>query len=137
MYGKYSAKYPFVFDDVFLIAKVDPSSKRQWLIMQKIDMRTQRVLLEDSIRCIHTALTTLTVEDFKKRIEEEDFEKDMLEIRSSEHLREIDLEINEKFFAFKSWVAGIAEAGINSIRIQSEIEQYSRLGNPIATRPKE
>jgi len=132
--SKYSAKYNYVYDDVFLIAEINPNSGQQWLIMRKVDPRTLRVLIEDRIQCIHTGITTITPEDFEDKVADEDFEEDMLNIRSSERAHEIHLEINEKFFAFKSWVQGIAEAGVNSITIQSDIEQYSHLMNPIANR---
>ena len=109
--GVYSVKYPFVYDDVFLIAEMDQNSGKQWLIMRKVDPRTLNILLEDRIQCIHTAVTSISVEDFEKKVAEEDFEEDMMRIRSTENVREIQLDLEEKFFAFNSWVAGIAEAG--------------------------
>lgn len=130
----HSVKYKYVYDDVFLIAEIDPNSGQQWLIMRKVDPRTLRVLLEDRIQCIHTGITTIKPEDFEDRVADEDFEEDMLNIRSSERAQEIHLQIDEKFFAFKSWVQGIAEAGVNSITIQRDIEQYAHLMNPIANR---
>jgi hypothetical protein len=133
-FGKYSVKYKYVYDDVFLIAEIDPNSGKQWLIMRKIEPRTLRVLLEDRIHCIHTAVTTIAPHEFEKRVSEENFAEDMLKIRSTEQLREIQLELDDKFFAFKSWVAGIAESGVHSITIQSEIEQYGHLFHPIANR---
>jgi hypothetical protein len=132
--GLFSVKYPFIYDDVYLIAEMDKMTGNQWLVMQKIDPRTLRILLEDRVQCIHTALTTIETEDFEERISDEHFEKDMLNIRSSEGIREIRLEPEEKFFAFKSWVAGIAEAGVNAITIQSDIEQFGQLIYPIANR---
>lgn len=132
--NKYSVKYPFIYDDTFLIAELDKSSGKQWLVMQKIDKRTLNVLIESRIQCIHTAITTLQVNDFEDQVYDDDFEQEMLKIRSSEGVREIKLEPEEKFFAFKSWVAGIAEAGINAITIQSDIEQYAHLHYPIANR---
>ena len=64
----YYAKYPFVYQDIFLIAQINPSTGKQWLIMQKIDPISNRVLLEDRIQCIHTAITTLTVEEFQNPV---------------------------------------------------------------------
>ena len=130
----FSVKYPFIYNDVYLIAEVDKSSGKQWFVMQKIDPRTQRVLLEDRVQCIHTALTTIETEDFEERTSDGLFDKEMLKIRSSEGVREIHLEPEEKFFAFRSWVAGIAEGGVNAITIQSDIEQYGQLLYPIANR---
>ena len=122
--GVFSIKYPFVYNDIFLIAEVDKNSGKQWLIMQKIDPRTQRVLLEDRIQCIHTAITTIEVDEFEERVSEEDFEEEMLNIRSSGNLREVHLEPQEKIFAFKSWVAGIAKAGKISFKIPNDGYRY-------------
>ncbi len=133
-FRKYSVKYRYIYDDIFLIAEIDSSSGRQWLIMRKIDQRYGTILLEDRIQCIHTAVTTIAPEEFEERISEENFEEDILKIRSTEQLQEIQLELDEKFFAFKSWVQGIAEAGVHSITIQSDIEQYAHLFHPIANR---
>jgi hypothetical protein len=130
----FSVKYPFIYDDVFLIAEVDKSSGNQWLVMQKVEPRTLRVLLEDRIQCIHTAITTIDPEEYEAKVNTENFEESMLKIRSSEGLREIQLDPEEKFFAFRSWVAGIAEAGVNAITIQSNIEQFGQLFYPIANR---
>ena len=77
--GVYSVKYRFVYDDVFLIAEMDQNSGKQWLIMRKVDPRTLNVLLEDRIQCIHTAVTSVSVEDFEKKITEEDFEPEISE----------------------------------------------------------
>jgi len=132
--GVFSVKYPFIYKDVFLIAEVDKYSGNQWLVMRKIDPRTLRVLLEDRIQCIHTAITTIETEEFEARVSDENFEKEMLNIRSSEGTQEVRLDPEEKFFAFRSWVAGIAEAGVNAITIQSDIEQYGHLFYPIANR---
>ena len=93
----------------------------------------------DSIDCIHTAITTLSTEDFdsnkQSELEAQDLFKETLNIRSSEGIsREINLIDSEKFIAFKSWVAGIAESGIEAIRIQKEIEAYAHLSYPIANR---
>lgn len=129
-----SAKYPFIFDDIYLIAQVNKSTGRQMLIMQKIDQRTNRVLLEDRIECIHTAITNITLEEFEDKVAEEGFEEEMLNLRSSENVRRIELVPEEKFFAFNSWVQGIAEAGVNAVSIQENIEHYAHLANPISRR---
>lgn len=132
--NSFSVKYPFIYDDIFLIAEVEKSTGKQWLVMQKVEQRTGRVLLEDRIRCIHTAVTDINIDEFEERIQDDEFETDMLKIRSSENLREVNLAIEEKFFAFKSWTEGIAEAGMNAISIQENIERFGNLIHPIANR---
>lgn len=130
----YHAKYSFIYEDVFLIAEINPLSGRQFLIMQKVNPKDGRILLEDRIQCIHTAIIDLSPEDLEQQVDADEFEENLLQIRSSENNREVDLEIDEKFFAFKSWVQGIAEAGIAAITIQTDIEQYAHLMTPIANR---
>jgi hypothetical protein len=128
---KFSAKYPFIFDDVFLIAEVEKTSGKQWLVMQKVDPRTNMVLMEDRIQCIHTAITTIPADEFHEAVADETFTDGILYMRSSERAREIKLDIADKIFAFKSWVEGIAEAGLNAITIQEDIERFASLMTPI------
>ncbi|MBD3353597.1 MAG: hypothetical protein GF364_19090, partial [Candidatus Lokiarchaeota archaeon] len=100
--------------------------------MQKIDPITNRVILSDSITCIHTAVIDIPINEFEDTISEPEFEEKVLNIRSSENLRTINLSPEEKFKAFNSWVAGIAEAGYEAFKIQSEIEEEGKLSYPIA-----
>ena len=53
---------------------------------------------------------------------------------SHENRHEIHLIPEEKFKAFKSWVAGISEAGIDTFKIQAEIEKMSKFVSPISLR---
>lgn len=133
--NRYSVGFPFVYDDIFLIAEVDKNSGQQWLIMRKIDLKYNRTLLEDRIQCIHATITTLTVDNFEDKVSKvEELEKDMLNLRSSEGAPEIRLTPEERFFALKSWVQGIAEAGVNAVTIQEDIEHLAHLFNPIGKR---
>lgn len=90
----------------------------------------------DSIDCIHTAITSISAEDLVSNndMEAANLFENTLKIRSSENLREINLVLEEKFKAFKSWVSGIAEAGLEAIHIQREIEEYGHLMYPISNR---
>ena len=128
----FSAKYRFIFDDVFLIARVDKISGKQWLVMQKIDPRTNFVLMEDRIQCIHTAITTIDLADFQDTVSDEGFQESVLYLRSSEGVNPIELSIEDQIFAFKSWVEGIANAGTNAITIQEDIERFASLHTPIS-----
>ncbi|MBD3353693.1 MAG: hypothetical protein GF364_19570, partial [Candidatus Lokiarchaeota archaeon] len=128
-------KYPFIRDDVFLIAQVDDTTSRQHLIMQKVNPKTNEVEFEDKIECIHTAITTITGEHYDEIQDDPDkmqkLEEASLHIRSSENLTEINLSAEERFLAMKSWVQGIAEVGLDSLGLQSEIEQFGKLAYPI------
>jgi hypothetical protein len=53
-------------------------------------------------------------------------QEERLKIVSDEFIG-ISLELEEKFKALKSWVQGIAEFGIDSLRIQSQIEDYGNI----------
>ncbi|MBD3350463.1 MAG: hypothetical protein GF364_03155 [Candidatus Lokiarchaeota archaeon] len=128
-------KYPFIRDDVFLIAQVDDTTGRQHLLMQKVNPKTNGVEFEDKIECIHTAITTITGEHYEEIQDDPDkmqkLEGSSLHIRSSEKLTEINLSAEERFLAMKSWAQGIAEAGLDSLGLQSEIEQFGKLAYPI------
>ncbi|MHA1339256.1 MAG: hypothetical protein ACTSRZ_07835 [Promethearchaeota archaeon] len=63
---------------------------------------------------------------------DEDFEEEILEIRSSEKMKKINLSIEERFKAFKSWIAGIAEAGKDAIKLQYQIDKVANLQYPIS-----
>ncbi len=129
-------KFRFIRDDVFLCPWVDSKTGKQKLIMQKINLGTKEVEFEDSLRCIHTALTNISPEDFvdyrnDAHVKEYLYNK-TLEIRSSEKLKEINLTPKEKYIAFRSWVTGITDSGSEAFRIQTEIENMGNLVYPIS-----
>ncbi|MBD3351171.1 MAG: hypothetical protein GF364_06770 [Candidatus Lokiarchaeota archaeon] len=129
----YIAKYKFIRDDVYLCAYVNQKTGRQKLVMEKINPRTGTIEFTDAISCIHTAVTSIKACDVDEdQPLDKDLEEKILYIRSTEHLREIHLEPSEKFKAFKSWVAGIAEAGVDAFKLQEEIEEAGHLLTPIA-----
>ncbi|MHA1394958.1 MAG: hypothetical protein ACTSRZ_15745 [Promethearchaeota archaeon] len=128
--GTYEAEFPFIYDDVFLKARVKGNT--QTLIVLLKDKNTGKILKEKTLACIHTAVINLPIEDFKEKLNAGTLEEEVLNIRSSEKLSEIHLKPREKFEAFKSWVAGIAEAGRNALRLQYEIEKAAKLQYPIS-----
>lgn len=128
------AKFPFIRDDIFLVAQVEVETGKQTLRMQYVNLATRKILLEDALDCIHAAICDIPVNKFAEVSDREDFEEKILQIRSSEQLKEINLAPEEKFLAFKSWVAGIAEAGMNAFEIQGEIDAAARLQYPITNR---
>ena len=129
-------KFQFINDDVFLCPRVDKETGKQELVMQKINLVTNEVELEDSINCIHTAITDISTEEFEDYENDtdaqENINKKTLEIRSSEDLEEINLTPEEKFKALKSWCAGIVEAGSNAFLIQDDIDKNLDLLYPIS-----
>ena len=128
-------KFPFIREDVFLCPFVDTKTGKQWIKIQKVNLETSEIEFEDSIDCIHTAITDISVEEYDEYIDDDYFQEDLikktLEIRSSEDLEEINLNPEEKFFALKSWAAGIAEAGYESFKFQMEIDTALDLAYPM------
>jgi hypothetical protein len=125
--------YRFIRDDVKLGAIVLESGK-QILRMIQVDLNTNgipRILLKNDMECIHTAVSNISFEEFDNIKDEDELKVDLLKARSSENLKIINLDLDEKFKAFKSWVAGIAEAGLDSFQIQSEIEELNDFVYPI------
>ena len=131
-------KFRFIRDDVFLCPWVDTKTGKQKLVMRKINLSTNRVEFEDSIDCIHTAVTDISTALFSKLQSDNETQEKLLKktlyIRSSENLREIKLNPEEKFKALKSWVAGIAEFGMSALKVQFEIEKSANLVFPIIDR---
>ena len=119
-------KYRFIQDDVFLVAYVNVESGKQKLIMQKMNPKTGEVEFSDFIECIHTAIADISFDDYEEIHDnfflQEEFQEKMLNIRSSEDVVEINLDPEEKFKALKSWIAGIAEAGKDAFKLESDIE---------------
>ncbi len=124
------AFYPFIRKDIRLCAEIHKKTGKQRLIMQKLDLN-KNVLYEESINCIHTAVKDIPTKEFEDQIKSESFYEDILIIRSTENITPIHLNIEERFLAFKSWVSGIAEAGIDALKIQSQLEIVGRLLYPI------
>ncbi|MHA1394778.1 MAG: hypothetical protein ACTSRZ_14840, partial [Promethearchaeota archaeon] len=127
----YEAEFPFIYNDIFLKAKV--IDNKQKLIIYKKDLKNNEIIDKKELNCIHVAVQKLSLEEFKEKINNEDFKKEILNIRSSERLRKIKLSPEERFKAFRSWVAGIAEAGNNAIRLQYDIEHAANLQYPISS----
>jgi hypothetical protein len=119
------AEYSFIFDNIFLVANVseyENNKYRQYLIFRKRNKNNNKIEFEKKLSCIHTVVMTIkSTEDL------EEVSRKSLAVRLSENLSEINLSYEEKFKAFNSWVAGIANYGLDSIRIQSEIEEYYNL----------
>lgn len=137
---EFKACYRFIRDDIRLCAVVNKKTGKQTLVMEKLkkqfnekdSQQNPQVEFRDFIDCIHTAIVEFPAEEVDDTIRDIEFEKKALKLRSSEEIKEINLEPEEKFKAFNSWVAGIAEAGLDALKIQSEIEGEARLIIPIS-----
>ncbi|MHA1339319.1 MAG: HEAT repeat domain-containing protein [Promethearchaeota archaeon] len=137
MNKKFEVEFNFIKEDIFLKAYVDENQQK--LVIFKKD-KNGKIINEKSLYCIHTAVIDFNIEKWQEFQElsldsdayEEYVDKYILNFRSSENLREINLSPEERFKAFKSWVAGIAEAGKDAIRLQYEIERAANLQYPIA-----
>ncbi|MHA1727382.1 MAG: hypothetical protein ACTSWY_01460 [Promethearchaeota archaeon] len=129
--------YRFIGDELQLCAVVYFSGKQR-LFMRKLYSQSDKVEFEEYIDCIHTAVTDIPIKKFESYNGtgegQKEIQKKALKIRSSEKLKEIKLSLREKFKAFKSWVAGIAEAGIDAFKIQFDIEENGDLAFPISNR---
>jgi hypothetical protein len=109
------------------------------LLIQQFNPNTGVVRQENAIRCIQVALTNINAQKFEEIISDsddmEDYLKRTLNTIAEENIDKeipINLTLEERFLAFYSWVSGISEAGYNAIKIQREIEQYSKLIHPIS-----
>ena len=132
-------KFPFIQENVFLVAHVNIKTGKQKLIMQKENPITGEIEFSDYIECIHTAVADISFDDYEELqddsfnyFQQEEFQEKMLKIRSSEDVVEINLAPEEKFKALKSWIAGIAEFGRECFKIVADIELAGQLIYPIA-----
>ncbi len=127
----YQARYPFIRNDIFIIAEVNGTTGRQRVLLEHIDPKTNEILHEDSINCIHVNVCDIPVADLGNQNVQENLEEISVQIRSSKKLTEIRLTPLERFNALKSWTAGIAEAGIDAFRLQDQIDVTAKLQKPI------
>jgi len=125
------AEFPFIREDCFLIAQVNQKTGQQQLIIQKRNPITNEIEIEDKIICIHTVICDITPEYIEEGLRNGGFQKEILRIRTKEQLKEINLDPVEKFKAFKSWVAGISDAGLDAFKIQAELDKLSNIIYPI------
>ena len=129
--SEFRSTYNFIRNDIRLSAVVNKKTGKQILLMEKINPITLEVEFNEVVNCIHAAVVDLTLDKLEKNLNDSNFKRETINIRSSEDLQEINLSPAEKFKAFNSWVAGIAEAGIRALRIQSEIQNEGKLIFPL------
>ncbi len=124
------AQFPFLERDILLIIRINLRSGKQQFLMQKISPRTKKVEMEEAIDCIHLVVTPSSrIATLGSNAVEEH-----LNIRSSEFLQEIQVDIEERFQAFKSWVTGITESGVGAFRLQSSIDAVANVEYPLTGR---
>jgi hypothetical protein len=127
-------QYPFIREDIKLCAWVEKSTNIQRLVIEKIDLKTGGIEDMDSIKVRNLILCEIPVEEFERTAKDSDFKSKMTKIRASQDLKEIHLAPREKFKSLKSWVSGIAEAGLNALRISSEDAEAVNKIYPILTK---
>ncbi len=122
-------KYKFIRDDVFLCPQIDTETGKQTLKIQKINIKTGKIEFKDQIDCIHTVVNKISAKEYKQFQIDRNFQEKIIDksinVRSSEKFNNLKipyLNPEEKFKAFKSWAAGIAEAGIKVFEFQIELE---------------
>lgn len=127
---EYIHSYPFI-DRFRLTAIVDRFTGKQLLKISFLDDNSRE---SDSwmISCIHTAICDLTIEELDNSLKDSDFPIKMIKARSSENVKLIRLSPEEHFLAFKMWVQGIAESGLDAFRIQSDIEEFAHFLTPLS-----
>lgn len=125
-------EFPFVRDDLVLVAWIDTETGKQKILMERRAPATGDVLYHDEVECIHTAVVDVPAAAFPGGVTTRAFAERVIQIRTTENLAEVDLAWEEKFKALQSWVAGIAEAGTGAFRLQREIERAGHLMYPVS-----
>ncbi|MHA2366615.1 MAG: hypothetical protein ACXAC7_21845, partial [Candidatus Hodarchaeales archaeon] len=120
----YIHKYKFL-KDFTLIAKVFREDGRGHLVITHTPSKES-----DTLSCIHVCVTTITKEEYNEYAGDDAF---LINARSTENREEIILSAEERFIAFRSWVAGIAKCGEDAFRIQYEIENLAHHAYPIVS----
>jgi Leucine-rich repeat (LRR) protein len=116
------AIYPF-FGQFQLIAQVERKSGRQEMRIEYLNSDGD-VVDGKIITCIHTAVTTTTLDELESIPPDVPKEDYFLNGVSTEHLPQIKLTPEEHFFALSSWVQGIAETGEEFIRNLEMLQPY-------------
>lgn len=125
----YEVEYPFL-DNFVMKAIVNKKENKQYLEVWKAN---QRGKYDDHlvINSIHTVINKIPIDKFEDIVNDPEFNPSSL-IASSEGNEKIELDDENRFFAFKSWAKGITEGGLQFLSIQEEIEKYSQFASPIA-----
>jgi Leucine-rich repeat (LRR) protein len=103
------AEFPF-FDRFQLVAIVYRKNGDQELRIEYLDNEGE-VIDGKKVNCIHTVLTTTTLEEIESIPPDISKEEYFRKGGSSAQLPKVQLAPEEHFFALKSWVQGIAELG--------------------------
>ncbi len=132
----FMSKHKFI-NNLWFYTFVNALTGNQYLLFISKNKTTGEIKLVNTISCIHVALADISPLEFENYLwDEHGVEKiyeDSLYLRSSETLEEIKLDPQEKFRAFRSWTAGIAESGVNSFKICQGIEKLAQFIYPIST----
>lgn len=116
--------YPKWLDNFELCAEINPADLKQTLIMKYKNPETKEEKIQN-INCIHTALANISTEDFNAIKEEKGQEK--LFIMSSEKKTVENLDVLDKYYAFKMWVKSIHDFQDDAFGVQGEVERFGGL----------
>ncbi|MBD3353622.1 MAG: hypothetical protein GF364_19215 [Candidatus Lokiarchaeota archaeon] len=127
-------KYPFIRNDIELCAWVDTKTNIQKLVIQKINQENRDVELSDFIVVRNRKICDIPVKSFQKIATAKNFKTKLAKMRASKKLEEIHLEPDEKFKCLKSWVAGIATAGFNALKVSTDVSIAREKIYPISSK---
>jgi hypothetical protein len=122
------AKFPFL-DRFQLVAVLERGSGSQEMRIEFL-AEDGSVLDGSKTSCTHTAIATTTLEEIQNIPSDTTKEEYFYGVRSTEGIAkkgqiELHLSSEEHFFALKSWVQGIAEAGTNIFKNLQILREFS------------
>jgi hypothetical protein len=118
--SKYTQKFNFIRDNVFLIAEIDLDKNKQYLILEQKYPLIDGTELIDRLECIHTVINQNRFDKLKNLSNEK--REEIKETTDQWVIDSQNLNLNEKWFALKSWVQGIAETGMDALQLQGDID---------------
>lgn len=138
----YEERYHFI-DNFYLKAYLEVyklGNYKQKLFLE-IEEKPNQFKVLNSLFCIHSAVTTITPEEFNEMVKDipimfdqkskfEELIQNQKQMLSTER-KMFKLNPEESFTAFKSWVQGISEFGLGSIEIQTTIDQIGKFDERI------
>jgi len=134
---RYTEKYPFMQDGVFLVATIDPQSEDMQIIFQKTDHNSSRneifneldwnpkIFAEFSyIEYLNLKKDTIKLESFVSKFKKNESNNRSFrsQVNTEADKESIYVNLDAKFAKFKGWVQTLAQQGMNAIRFQQKID---------------
>lgn len=111
-----------------ITAKINKISGKMSLELSYLE--NSKVIAKTSINCVHVVINKITPEKYNENINDPDFNENLIETMSSEG-KIVNLSLDEKWFALKSWVQGIVENPFFSFVVNYEVDQKNNWSIPI------